>query len=50
MTFFISILWAILTFGGPAFGNGSHLPLTDHHVHQVHGGMQVMDTNTGGPT
>jgi hypothetical protein len=49
MSFFISVLWALLI-GGPGFGFGPHPALSVHTVHSAGGGIHVMDTNTGGPT
>jgi hypothetical protein len=51
MSFFISVLWVLVSFGGPWLGVGSHTVLPDRNVHHVSGGrMHVMDSNGGGPT
>lgn len=51
MTFFLSLLWTLLAFGNtyrPVERPLPHAAAVVHHTQ--HGGMHVMDTNTGGPT
>lgn len=57
MTFLVSVLWALLTFGNVGFSHiapsgAGYAPAATAPVHGFHakGGMRPMDTNGGGPT